>query len=257
MRVWFSGKMLPSQGRDCGFDSHHPLKKCEFSLSYFGNLCYNIGHLIIMSDKEKARVIPQSELPKRPKVTVVPSEDRKVRVWVPKIGDVSLQGASDFVARYREYANLASTHGFMSGDLDRMVQASQGAPLRFVYELRARTPEGNVGHWMLFLRSTADRVRVYDPVVGVRDLMQQEGVHRFHDVMFNHPNTQAKWGPERVEQRGSVRVTHHDLLNPRSEREYQLDENILAQVGPLQRTDYDCGPLAVYAGLVARKGSRG
>lgn len=208
-----------------------------------------------MSDTEgKPRVISVSGSTNRPKVISASLEGRGARVWLPTVGDPTPNDALGFVTRYRDFANLEPTYGFMGHDLERMVQASRGAPLRFVYELRAKTPEGNVGHWMLYVGTLSPgQLRIYDPVAGLKDLAQKEGVHKFHDVMFNDPKSEAQWGPESTEQREKVTVIHKDLLNPRNETEYQLNEAPLAKLGPIQQNAYDCGPLCVYAGMVARK----
>ena len=208
-----------------------------------------------MSDTErKASIISVSGPTNKAKVICVSSGERRVRVWLPTVGDPTPNDALGFVTRYRDFAKLEPSYGFRAHDLERMVQASRGAPIRFVYELRAKTPEGNIGHWMLYVGAKSpDQLRVYDPVVGLKDLKRQEGVHKFTDVMFNNPNTEARWGVESTEQRGKVTIIHKDLLNSRNETEYQLNEAPLAKLGPIQQNAYDCGPLCVYAGMAARK----
>lgn len=209
-----------------------------------------------MSDLEnQPKVISVSGSHNKPKVLSVSGERPKV-IWTSVIGGPSANDAAAFAARYREYRGFGPAYGFNRPDLERMAQAVRIAPVRFIFEVRQKTLDGDIGHWMLALRALSpNELRVYDPEVGVRNLVTKEGAHSTLDVMFNDPS-EAKWGPEKItEQREKVTVIHRDLLNPASEAEYQLNEDPLVKLGKLQRNPYDCGPLCVYAALVARKAS--
>ncbi|MBI2442773.1 MAG: hypothetical protein HYV40_02605 [Candidatus Levybacteria bacterium] len=211
-----------------------------------------------MSDKEpKAKLIPVPS--ERKKAVVVPT-----RRPVIKIGEVqpslpALTNARDFVAAYRANMGLAKDYGFTIPDFERMAREVKVAPIRLVFELRHRAPEGDIGHWMLFIRrSSPQSVVVYDPVIGVNTLDIQDGIHKFHDVMFNDPEVEAQWGPATYERRGKVKITTRELLNPRNEQEFEVNEQRLQILGPLQQLSTnpaDCGPFAVYAAVVARQSS--
>lgn len=220
---------------------------------------------------ERKAVVVHSPKPAKAIVIGEPPGERRararararVRVWLPPVlGDPTPESALAFVVKYREFANLTPTYGFMARDLRRMSQVARIAPVRFVYELRTRTAKENRGHWMLYLREVSpEQLRVYDPTVGVKDLTKQEGVHSFQDSMFNNPASEAKWGPERIEAGTGITVgkitigntIKRDLLNAPAEAAYQIDETLVERLGKLQRNAYDCGPLCVYAAMVARK----
>lgn len=110
---------------------------------------------------------------------------------------------------------------------------------------------------MLYIGTESpNKLRVYDPEVGVKDLVYKEEAHKFVDVMFNNPDIEAIWEPPHTVRRENVTITDRTLLNPRTEAEYQLnekEEQRLVNLGPIQRNPYDCGPLCVYAALVARR----
>jgi hypothetical protein len=65
--------------------------------------------------EKKARVISIAGSTSKVKVISVSSGERKVRVWIPTIGDSTPNDALDFVIRYRYFAKLELTYGFLWG----------------------------------------------------------------------------------------------------------------------------------------------
>lgn len=206
-----------------------------------------------MTDQESKPSIIKKEPQDPPKIIGVSLPEEGVRIWIPQVREPGREDAAVFVARYREFAGFLPDYGFMTSDIERMARMAEIAPVRFIFETRVKTKEGSVGHWMLYLGREQDALRVYDPSMGVRSLVLQPNTHQFTDVMFNDPRRQAQWGPSTTEQRGKVTIVNSNLLNPRSEAEYRMNEDLLSKLGALQTNPYDCGPLCVYAAAVARR----
>lgn len=213
---------------------------------------------------EVAKVIteqrPRAQVKSVTRVVSEPTPRAQVKAVTTEVPIV--QDKESFVARCRELAGLKAYDGFMESHMMAVAQAFKLAPVRFVYERRGQTADGGTGHLMTYVgpadgQPDKKAIEVYDPEVGIKKLVLQDDVHKFFDVMFNDPTAEAQYGPEHTKiVVGKVSaVTTRDLLNAPPEEAYQLNRDVLLQLGALQATPYDCGPLAVYAAWTARSTS--
>lgn len=194
-----------------------------------------------MTEKPKAQVILK---PREPRARVIRTPGTH----------------EDFVRTVREVLGVDQSYGFTPEDLQRIVQNSNLAPIRVVFELRGRKQDGaEIGTWMLYLRRlSANTISVYSPREGVKVLKFADGVHKFRDFMFNDQK-EAQWGPPTTGKLGVTSgkvtitsTTRRELLNPPSEETYEIPEGPLLKLGSTQTTEADCGPLCLYAAKVAR-----
>lgn len=217
--------------------------------------------------RPKVTVVSQTGDPDR-RVTVVSSEQspRATVVstrepWLPSSNILDASVVRSTAAAYRQHAGLAPEHGFTAGDMQRMVQEAGAAPLRFVFQRLGRRDDGTgVGTWYLYVRPLGgDVVRVYEPRSGLKDVRHGEDTY-FVDVAFNDASEiGGDQGippqPVHVIGNAAVRVlaVHNNGGLPDSA--YELPEATLAQLGSVQDNPFDCGPLSVAAGILARNTS--
>lgn len=173
--------------------------------------------------KPRARIV---RYPDRPRARIVGVND-----FVPIFEEPRVIGPQGFIEEFRRKVGLAPGKPLRSGDFYKMGQEYPKLTPVLIHNPGA--------HWVLVREIERSSIEVYDPVSGLRRIENPNMDKFWYLCPSDHPTREYPFMVNRT--------------LPRASRDrYSLPREPLARLGPIQTDALNCGPLMIYAALVAK-----